>query len=234
MGTLRLVRHGQASYGARNYDVLSERGIAQARALGAAWAAARQPLDALYTGPMQRQRDTALHLRAAAAEAGWDFPEPITIEALAEYPAFELLARFLPVIAREDPELAALAEGKAPPALVDRAVWKLVDAWTSDTLDCGDLETFGQFVARVERGLATILAAHPERGRRVAAVTSGGPIGVGARVALDLGARATVDLWRTVRNASVSDFLWRTGEGRLSLLGWNHVDHLAPDLHTFR
>jgi len=34
MGTLYLVRHGQASYGAADYDQLSPRGALQARRLG--------------------------------------------------------------------------------------------------------------------------------------------------------------------------------------------------------
>ena len=240
MGTLRLVRHGQASYGASNYDVLSERGIAQARALGAAWAAARLPIDGLYTGPMQRQVDTARHLRDAAAEAGHAVPEPMVVAELAEYPAFELLGRFLPSIVRDEPDLQGLIDGSAVattrPELIDRAFWRVVDAWTGDRLDCGDLETFGQFVARVSRGVDGLIARHGGRGQRVVAVTSGGPIGVAAKLALGLEARATVELWRLVRNASVSDLLWRSrgAERQLSLLGWNHVDHLADELHTFR
>ena len=57
-----------------------------------------------------------------------------------------------------------------------------------------------------------------------------------ARRTLGLDPRATVALWRMVRNASVSDLLWRSrgADRELSLLGWNHVDHLADDLVTFR
>lgn len=240
MGTLRLIRHGQASYGASNYDVLSERGVEQARALGAAWARAGLVVDGLYTGPMQRQVDTARHLRAAAADAGHALPEPIVVAELAEYPAFELLGRFLPAIVRDEPDLAGLLDGSAPRgdrgALIDRAFWRVVDAWTGDRLDCGELETFGGFVARVDRGLDGLIARHPGSGQRIAAVTSGGPIGVAAKLALGLEARATVELWRMVRNASVNELLWRVRDGQrqLSLLGWNHVDHLADELHTFR
>ena len=95
MGTLRLVRHGQASYGAANYDVLSPLGVRQAEAVGAAWAARRAPVSAIYVGPMQRQFDTARHLRAAAAAVGHSLPEPVVLPGLAEYSAFELLARCL-------------------------------------------------------------------------------------------------------------------------------------------
>ena len=39
MGTLYLVRHGQASFGAANYDQLSPRGLEQSQRLGAYWRA---------------------------------------------------------------------------------------------------------------------------------------------------------------------------------------------------
>jgi broad specificity phosphatase PhoE len=131
---------------------------------------------------------------------------------------------------------ALVGGGPVDPRLADRALARVIDAWVAGHLDTGGLETFAGFVARIEGALDAIVAGHHGSGHTVAAVTSGGPIGVVARVALGLDARATVALWRLVRNASVSDFLWRTRDGRreLSLLGWNHVDHLEPALHTFR
>jgi len=236
VSTLRLVRHGQASYGASNYDLLSACGITQARALGAKWGAALLAIDTIYSGPMQRQRETARHLRAAAAEAGHALPEPIVVDGLAEYPAFELLARALPAMVAHDPTLAGLAGAHPSSALIDRAVWRMVDDWTSGALDTGALETFAHFVTRVTATVDELLGQHPGTGRSVVAVTSGGPIGVAAKLALDLSPRATVDLWRLVRNASVSELLWRTRDDarQLSLLGWNHVEHLAADLLTYR
>ena len=237
MGTLRLVRHGQASYGARNYDVLSPTGVAQAEALGRAWAQRPGEITAIYAGPMQRQVDTARHLVAAAATAGRALPAPIVVDELAEYPAFELLARCLPQVVAAEPALRGLVDGgQVDPALADRALWQMVDAWTAGTLDTGGLETFAQFAARVERGLDGIIARHPGRGQVAVAVTSGGPIGVAAQLALGLDARATVRMWRLVRNASVTDLLWRPrGDRReLSLLTWNTLDHLDLALQTFR
>lgn len=237
MGTLRLVRHGQASYGAANYDVLSPLGVRQAEAVGAAWAARRAPVSAIYVGPMQRQLDTARHLRAAAAAAGHPLPAPVVLPGLAEYPAFELLARCLPQVVAAEPSLRGLIDGgRVDRALADRALWAMVDAWTAGTLDTGDLETYARFVARVDAATDEILDRHADRGQVAVAVTSGGPIGVVARRTLGLDPRATVALWRMVRNASVSDLLWRArgADRELSLLGWNHVDHLADDLVTFR
>jgi broad specificity phosphatase PhoE len=239
MGTLTLVRHGQASYGAADYDRLSERGIEQARALGRRWAEARFAPTALYCGPMKRQRDTAAIACEAALAAGHPLPAPVELGELAEYPAFELLARFLPRYLKEHPELAAIASGVLTSAdqhaLMDRGFNLVIDAWCNDQLDCGDIETFGAFVARVQAGIARMTAAHADGGARVVAVTSGGPIGIALKLALALDAAATMRQWQLVRNASITELLWRTqSPEQLSLLSFNHVDHLPADTITFR
>ena len=67
LSSLLLVRHGQASLHAKNYDELSSVGVEQARQLGAAWAERKLVLDALYCGPRRRHRDSVEQLRSAAA-----------------------------------------------------------------------------------------------------------------------------------------------------------------------
>lgn len=239
VGTLTLVRHGQASYGAADYDRLSERGVEQARALGRRWAQARFAPTAVYSGPMKRQRDTAALACEAAAEAGHPLPAPVVLDQLAEYPAFELLARFLPGLVQQHPELVRLADGTATTAdrnaLMDRGFWLVIDGWCNDQLDCGELETFGGFVDRVRDGVGRMIAAHNDGGARVVGVTSGGPIGVALKLALSLDGPATVRHWRLVRNASITELLWRSrSPGELSLLGFNHVDHLPAETITYR
>ena len=66
MGQILLVRHGQASWGAADYDVLSPLGERQAAALGACLAGV--PVEAVVHGAMRRQRATAEQLVEAA---GW-------------------------------------------------------------------------------------------------------------------------------------------------------------------
>jgi broad specificity phosphatase PhoE len=70
-------------------------------------------------------------------------------------------------------------------------------------------------------------------GRRVAAFTSGGPIGVAVQIALNAPDRAGLEVnWR-VRNCSLTEFLF-SGE-RLSLDSFNAIPHLEdPALRTFR
>jgi len=66
VGQVLLVRHGQASWGAADYDVLSPLGERQAVATGGFLAGLRP--DAVVHGLMQRQRRTA---ELMAEAAGW-------------------------------------------------------------------------------------------------------------------------------------------------------------------
>src|SRR5471032_960728 len=58
MGTLYLVRHGQASFGAADYDNLSELGHRQAVRLGEYWRERGIVFDAVITGTLKRHRQT--------------------------------------------------------------------------------------------------------------------------------------------------------------------------------
>lgn len=231
MSSLHLIRHGQASFGAEDYDVLSPRGVEQARALGGALARAGGRIDAIYAGPRRRHADTALHLRAAAAEAGAPLPAPITVAELDEFPAIEMLRLWLPKLAAAEPELAAALAAGSPGRAAMVAVDRLMRAWAAGTLDVGELESFAEFVARVDRGLRAVMQAEG-RGRQVLVVTSGGPISIAVRSCLDLGDEATMRIALALANASTSEIKWRGDE--TTLFSFNHVHYLPADLVTFR
>ena len=59
MGAIYLVRHGQASFGAAEYDALSPLGVEQAGILGAALKQRGLSFDRIVSGPMRRHRQTA-------------------------------------------------------------------------------------------------------------------------------------------------------------------------------
>lgn len=54
-----MIRHGQASFGSANYDLFSETGVLQSRILAEYLLAVGLAPDALYSGVMERQKDTA-------------------------------------------------------------------------------------------------------------------------------------------------------------------------------
>lgn len=61
MKLISLVRHGQASFGSKNYDKLSPIGIAQSQCLGDNFRHANRQVHALMSGNMQRQKDSLKH-----------------------------------------------------------------------------------------------------------------------------------------------------------------------------
>jgi broad specificity phosphatase PhoE len=238
VGTLFLIRHGQASYGSADYDRLSSMGETQARALGERLdVAGLAGLDAIHSGPMTRQRDTLRVARESAARAGHAIGDGDVIGELAEYPAFELLRAAMPKLIAEEPSLAPIRDGAGDPALIDRAFWLLITRWSRDELHADGVERITEFTDRVRRGIEAIIARHP--GGRAAVVTSGGPIGIAILLALGITGERAIAIGRQIRNASVSEFryrsrgfAWRPDD--FSLVAFNHVAHLSPDLHTFR
>jgi broad specificity phosphatase PhoE len=232
VGSLLLIRHGQASFAADEYDVLSALGEAQARRLGAHLAGGR--LDAIYAGPRRRQLDTARIARAAAAEAGARWPEIVVLEELDEFPFQEVLRIGLQD-AREADRSAPIIE---PRGGFSRAFHRVMRAWIDGRI-AGDFERWADFVARVERGIDRVVAAEESAdiaGRRAAVVTSGGPIAVAMRRALELSDEATLRMQAVVANTSVSELKRRRGEpaGALTLIGFNAVHHLASSEVTYR
>jgi broad specificity phosphatase PhoE len=231
MSSLYLVRHGQASFGAPDYDVLSPRGIEQSRALGRYLAGAPVAIDSLYSGPRRRQIDTVTHTAAAAAEAGLELGEPVVIDELDEFPAIEILRQHLPRIAANQQDLAVALAGPRPGNLMEAVFGRLMRDWARGDLDVGDLESFAAFSERVGRGLSHIRQAEG-RGRRTLVVTSGGPISIAVRAALGLDEDATLRLAMVLANASTTEIRWRDDE--LTLFGFNHVHYLDRELVTYR
>lgn len=238
MGSLVLIRHGQASLGAEDYDVLSELGVEQSRRLGGHLGRRGLAFDRIVAGPLRRHRDTADHMIAAAKEGGLDLPAPTIVDAFDEFPALDILRDGVDGLAARDPKIAALQAriGEAAgPTEFRRAFERLFQAlmrhWIDGAFD--DLvESYPSFQARVEAGTER-LVDDAARGARIAVVSSAGPVGAVFRQAMNLspwdGMRATF----VVTNTSLSEFKHRPGE--LTLTRFNALPHLDdPSLVTLR
>ncbi len=232
MSTLYLIRHGQASFLADDYDVLSERGIEQSRRLGDHVVDHGWSLHAIYTGPRQRQVDTATHMIDRARAGGTDLPDAQQLDAFDEYPFEALMRRALPKLL-EDAELAALwnSDGDRRHSM-SLFIEKVTAKWSAGELDVGDeIESFQSFHRRVTEGLDEIMQREG-RGKSVAVITSGGPISQSVRRALNLDQERT---WKTawvIRNASITEFMYR--KDSFSLVSFNTTPHLRGELLTFR
>ena len=104
MTTIYLIRHGQASVGTDNYDVLSKTGEAQANVLGQHLVSARIEFDAVYSGTLKRQIDTAT---IATGESG--VPVQIRPE-FNEYQHKQIFDKYLPALSQSDAEISRAAK----------------------------------------------------------------------------------------------------------------------------
>jgi broad specificity phosphatase PhoE len=210
--TLLLVRHGQASYGGAAYDVLSERGRAQAERLAADLARRGFAAERVITGSLARQRDTAAVFGEFAVDARWD-----------EYDADDILAHHSGTAARlERPGRLTLTSREFQDVLEAALL-----AWVAagDASPCA--ETWPAFAARV----AAALAAAAERTTLVC--TSGGAIAAACVGLLGIAPGAFVALNRVTVNTGVTKFV--SGRSGTSLLSFNEHSHLEADaLVTYR
>ena len=239
MGTLYLIRHGQASYGEADYDKLSQQGQVQARAVGR-WLAGRK-LDALYSGPLRRQVQTADLAAEEAAGIGASLPERQTLLELAEYPAFEMLQHLVPRLVQVDEKFAQLKTAPTP-RLLDEAFHTILAKWASDEWWVDGVERVSAFVARVREGLTRVLASAGS-GAKIACVTSAGPIGVAVGLTFGIPEARMVRTSIVIRNASVTELRFRTQDfarhaawkpEQVSLVTFNVTGHLPEELHTER
>ena len=92
MGTLYLVRHGQASFGAEDYDQLSALGRQQAVRLGEHWRARGLGFDAVITGTLRRHTQTL----EGIAEGLQAMPQVLQLPGLNEYDSHALIAAIHP------------------------------------------------------------------------------------------------------------------------------------------
>jgi broad specificity phosphatase PhoE len=219
MGVLLLVRHGQASYGAEDYDVLSDAGAEQSRVLGRVLAAQGLEAAAVVHGAMRRQRDTATLL---AESAGW----AVSVELDEGWDEFD--------------HLGVAARGPSPDAhLEDRRTFQQAfDAatarWSSGEHDEEYAETWSAFVARVTGALDRAC----ERDGVTVVVSSGGPIAVVCATLVEPAATPAElprywHRFNTVTlNAAVTRILVGSTDRRL--LSFNEHSHLPQHLVTHR
>jgi broad specificity phosphatase PhoE len=232
VGTLYLIRHGQASYGEPDYDRLSPRGIEQALALGR-WAAGAK-LGALFAGPLRRQQQTAQY---ANEGAGGTLPEVQSLAELAEYPAFEMLQHMVPRLIAEDPKFEQLTNAPTP-RLLDQAFHTILSKWSRDEWAAEGVEPVATFVDRIRTGMDRVLRAAGS-GARLACVTSAGPIGVAVGLVFGTPADQMVRTSIVIRNASITELRFRSQgfdwqPDQLSLVTFNLTAHLPDELHTER
>jgi broad specificity phosphatase PhoE len=214
MGTLYLVRHGQASFGADDYDQLSELGERQSVRLGEYFAEREIHFDGLIAGTLQRHKQTLAGILRGMKRAG----EHLAWEGLNEYDSEAVIATVHP----------DKLEKPTSPEMVRHHFRLLRDGlaqWMAGTTTPRGMPTYPEFVAGVAGALDHVRANH--NGQNVLVVTSGGPISTAVGYVLRTPPETTIELNLRIRNTSITEFAFTPK--RHVLVGYNAIPHLdAP------
>ena len=221
MGHLTLVRHGQASFGADDYDQLSGLGKRQSVRLGEYWrqTAAHKPdalaFDAVLMGSLKRHRQT---WEGIAEGAGLNMT-PEVWPGLNEYDSHALIATVHPEpLAKPDtPEMY-----KHHFRLLRTALQKWMAGETSPV----GMPSYIEFAQGIQDVLAHVRNNHQGR---VLLVSSGGPISTAVGQVLGAPAETSIELNLRIRNTAVTEFIYSAS--RHMLLTYNHLPHLEGGEH---
>lgn len=211
MGVVHLVRHGQASFGSDDYDVLSTLGQRQASLLGRMWTMAGPHEATHVSGALHRQVDTSTHTIAELTHVTHNQVD-------ARWNEFNLLAT-MPVWTRNI----------ADPREFQARFNDVLRSWMAGEHDAP--ETYRDFSDRVSSALDSVVASTgPGEVARV--FTSAGPISWVASRLLVGDDSLFPRLNDVLFNTSVTTIA--IGAVGPRLLTFNERLHLSPDMQTFR
>lgn len=224
MSLLLLVRHGQASFLADDYDQLSEKGQEQARILGRFWSERGFCPSLVVVGPCRRHEQTWQGILEGLAPD--KTPEVQHLKDWDEYDSIALMKKVLPGLMETDPELKEYAETyEKEPAKSFQKMFEIVTKrWIREELDVEGVEPWAVFRSRVQRGWKELVAG-AERGSTIAVVTSAGPVASVMADVLGLSEELALSLSWQVYNASVTEFLFSSNQ--ISLSRFNTTPHFS-------
>jgi broad specificity phosphatase PhoE len=227
--TVLLVRHGQASFGAADYDVLSEAGRRQAKILAASLAERGYRPAHLVSGTLRRQRETAAAFAARGApelevEPRWD-----------EFDSDDVLTHHSKSALRLQAEGTGDAAGET---LTNRgfqaALEPALAEWVAHAERSPTAQTWPEFSGAGSAALAD-LTARLTAGQTAVVVTSGGAIAAVVGALLGAPAEVFAALNRVLVNASVTKLaIGASGTNVVSFNDHSHLESVDRALVTYR
>jgi len=246
MAAIYLIRHGQASFGAADYDQLSAKGSAQARKLGEYWQQLTVP-DKYYSGDLLRHSQTAEQFVKGIATSTKDADVKKTLPVIThsgfnEFNHVDVLTCYKP----QWQDLEKMAESliKSNDLETNKAFQiefsNAINRWVSGEHDKDYQETWPQFKTRCIQALQDVIRQeindkkiannqHLNRGgepvRDIVIFTSGGTISILVQHILTLTDQQTLMINQQMVNTGITKLLFSTN--RLSLDYLNNYSHLS-------
>ncbi|MGI9274073.1 MAG: histidine phosphatase family protein [Endozoicomonas sp.] len=214
MSEVYFVRHGQASFGAANYDKLSPLGHQQSEWLGQYFHEREVQFDRVLLGDLVRHRETLDGILKGMSLTGSNPPLTQICPELNEFAFGQLLQAYLTAFPGE-----SVPENPSPEVFF-KYLRKAMQLWARNELD--GPESWHSFEGRVLEILQ--LLQHQCRGERVLVVSSGGAIAMALVKILKAPKETVVELNLQTRNTAVSHCYFN--ERSMRLTSFNHVPHL--------
>ena len=234
MGSIYLIRHGQASFGAENYDVLSPLGFQQAAALGDYFNRLNVSFDRCVSGELNRQQDTA---RATLQRMGAGPSTRLEIDgAFNEFHADEVIRAHLQDLLAIEPHAMDVFRNAANHRAEFQRLFSLViGRWVSGEHEKDGVGSWQSFVDGVQTGLSRLLD-QAEKKDRIAIFTSGGTITALLQLIIGVAPIKAFELNWQIVNTSLSHVKFRDRD--LALASFNSHSHLellnSSELVTYR
>jgi broad specificity phosphatase PhoE len=219
MGAIYVVRHGQAAFGTEHYDRLTEIGFTQARLLGGYFARRNLRFDAVFTGTLRRQTETAQGIFEGHSELG-SRPLQETFPALDEYNPEAIIMALTGAF-----PVPAPAAAKRDPVVVREHFRILRDAllaWAEGRTQPLGMMPWQAFQDGAVAALIEARQRFPDG--NVLIVSSGGPIAAIVTAALNAPPATAVELNLRIRNSSLTEFA--STPRRHHLVSFNGLPHI--------
>ena len=220
MANLLIIRHGQASFGADNYDQLSALGQHQADLTGEFLSQSGVQLSAAFSGDLSRQRETGERILAQLEDA----PSLVIDPRFNEVQTDEQVAVMTPLLCEQDPRFAALmADMNKDSKSFQKIIETVFNYWVSPNCQVAGIQSWQEYSAGVVSAFESARAS-AESGSTSAIFTSGGTIATLVGHVLGLPADRVYEFYEPVFNCSITRLIFNTH--KCSLSTFNDVSHL--------
>ena len=216
MGTLYLVRHGQASFGADDYDNLSTLGRQQSVRLGEYWRAKGMTFDAVLVGTLKRHAQTLDGLLEGLGTSA----TPVQWPGLNEYDSAAVIATIHPEPLQK-PDTPELYRHHF------RLLRDALTQWMNGVTSPKGMPSYVEFQKGVTSALDHVRTQYAGN---VLMVSSGGPISTAVGHVLGTTPETTIELNLRIRNASITEFAFTPK--RHMLVTYNTLPHLDHADHA--
>ncbi|XDD46344.1 histidine phosphatase family protein [Leptospira sp. WS39.C2] len=233
MSYLYLVRHGQADRLGKNYDQLTELGWKQANLLGEYFKQQRIEFDSVFTGSLNRQKQTAEGIIKSFTNEKFCIPDPIENSAWDEFDSRMWLG-IAAKIRNSNESFAKLYElykkawedGKEETRHYFQELIQLVLAdWVNGVWDPVEPYTFQEYIEKVSVGPKQI----PLDVKSTLVVSSSTPIAIMMGLSCNMNHKEFPIFMKSILNSSLSVF--RRENNHWEPVSWNATPHLQnPDL----